>query len=186
MPSSPSRSLGNFGAPSHRLLRELLDTPRWHGRVPLREEQPVFEPREYGNLITAAVARPDVWEVTYLHRLTGPDPVLAWMTGTALRPVRTALDDDGMGGVLRPAPPAAGRGVPGRAGARRPTRRVVPVPADLRESPGDLDATRKIVTLRSGPYTVGEVPDGQRALSVVLPIALGIVMLGLGLSLTVA
>ncbi len=33
----------------------------------------------------------DVWETTYLHRLTGTDPVLEWITGTALRPVRAAL-----------------------------------------------------------------------------------------------
>jgi trans-aconitate 2-methyltransferase len=84
---------GNFGAPSHRLVRELLDTPRWRGRVPPRAELPVLEPREYGDLIAAAGARPDVWEVTYLHLLTGRDPVLAWLTGTALRPVRAALDD---------------------------------------------------------------------------------------------
>ncbi len=85
---------GNFGAPAHRLLRGLLDTPRWRGKVPMRPEQPVHEPREYGNLIAAAGARPDVWEVTYLHLLTGPDPVLAWMSGTALLPVRAALDDE--------------------------------------------------------------------------------------------
>ncbi|MCA1227801.1 trans-aconitate 2-methyltransferase, partial [Saccharopolyspora sp. 6M] len=33
------------------------------------------------------------WETTYAHRLSGPDPVLEWVTGTALRPVRAALDE---------------------------------------------------------------------------------------------
>ena len=38
----------------------------------------------------------DAWETTYLHRLPaapGADhPVLTWMEGTALRPVKAALD----------------------------------------------------------------------------------------------
>ena len=33
------------------------------------------------------------WETTYVHRLSGPDPVLHWIAGTALRPVRRLLDD---------------------------------------------------------------------------------------------
>ncbi len=35
-----------------------------------------------------------MWETTYLHRLTGEDPVLAWTSGTALRPVLKALEAD--------------------------------------------------------------------------------------------
>ena len=33
----------------------------------------------------------DAWETEYLHTLEGPDPVLAWVRGTALVPVREAL-----------------------------------------------------------------------------------------------
>jgi trans-aconitate 2-methyltransferase len=83
---------GNFGAPSHALVRELLAEPRWAGRVELRGERAVPEPHEYAELLTAAGARADVWETTYLHPLTGADPVLAWISSTALRPVRDALD----------------------------------------------------------------------------------------------
>jgi trans-aconitate 2-methyltransferase len=35
----------------------------------------------------------DVWETTYLHVLTGEDPVLGWVRGSVLRPVLTALDE---------------------------------------------------------------------------------------------
>ena len=111
-------------------MRELLDTPRWRGKVPLREEQPVHEPREYGNLIAAAGARPDVWEVTYLHLLTGPDPVLAWMTGTALRPVRSALDDEDWEAFRAELRPRLGEAYPVDPGVDG--GRVVPVPADFR------------------------------------------------------
>lgn len=36
----------------------------------------------------------EVWETTYHQLLQGPDPVLEWVKGTALRPVLTALGDD--------------------------------------------------------------------------------------------
>jgi trans-aconitate 2-methyltransferase len=82
---------GNFGAPSHVLVRELAAERGVHPRG----EGGVAEPAEYAALLAATGADVDVWETTYLHRLTGPDPVLAWIGSTALRPVRDALDDGG-------------------------------------------------------------------------------------------
>jgi trans-aconitate 2-methyltransferase len=84
---------GNFGAPSHALVRELLAEPRWRGRVDYPDELAVDSPEGYARASAAAGAEVDAWETTYLHRLTGPDPVLVWITGTALRPVRDVLDD---------------------------------------------------------------------------------------------
>ena len=82
---------GNFGAPSHVLVRELAA-----GReVTVRGEGTVAEPAGYAALLAATGAAVDVWETTYLHRLTGPDPVLEWIGSTALRPVRDALDAPG-------------------------------------------------------------------------------------------
>jgi trans-aconitate 2-methyltransferase len=82
---------GNFAAPSHVLVRELAAQPRYGVELP--SASPVADPAEYAELLAAAGAQVDVWETTYLHRLTGPDPVLAWISSTALRPVRDALDD---------------------------------------------------------------------------------------------
>jgi trans-aconitate 2-methyltransferase len=36
----------------------------------------------------------DAWETTYLHLLTGPDPVFTWISGTGARPTLQALPDD--------------------------------------------------------------------------------------------
>ena len=36
--------------------------------------------------------RVDAWETTYIHELTGENPVLQWITGTALTPVKSRLD----------------------------------------------------------------------------------------------
>jgi len=84
---------GNFGAHSHALTRALAAEPRWADSVGLRGADTVAEPAEYADLLVDAGAQADVWETTYVQRLTGPDPVLRWIEGTALRPVRDALDD---------------------------------------------------------------------------------------------
>lgn len=87
---------GNFGAPSHVRARELTADPRWRERlatVALQEEDAVLGPEGYAALLTDAGCAVDAWETTYLQRLTGPDPVLEWITGTVLRPVKSTLDD---------------------------------------------------------------------------------------------
>ena len=35
----------------------------------------------------------DAWETTYLHVLSGPDPVFRWISGTGARPVLQALSE---------------------------------------------------------------------------------------------
>ena len=87
---------GNMGAPSHVLARELATSPEWSGSlagVRLRGTEAVDDPGDYADLLTDAGCVVDAWETTYLQRLTGQDPVLEWITGTALRPVRDALTD---------------------------------------------------------------------------------------------
>jgi trans-aconitate 2-methyltransferase len=87
---------GNFNAPSHVLTRELAASPAWAARladVVLREDDAVSTPLEYANLLADAGCAVDAWETTYVQPLTGPSPVLEWITGTALRPIRAALPD---------------------------------------------------------------------------------------------
>jgi trans-aconitate 2-methyltransferase len=90
---------GNFAAPSHRALREVAGRDRWRDRlVPLLREAPVDDPADYAALLVGAGCAVDAWETTYVHLLpaAGADhPVLSWMEGTALRPVRAALDPAG-------------------------------------------------------------------------------------------
>ncbi|WP_330178573.1 trans-aconitate 2-methyltransferase [Nocardia sp. NBC_01503] len=87
---------GNFDAPSHRAIRSLAGTERWRESLApagLLEPRAVLDPAGYARLLTAAGCLVDAWETTYLQRLSGPDPVLEWVTGTALTPVRDVLDD---------------------------------------------------------------------------------------------
>ncbi|MFD8965250.1 trans-aconitate 2-methyltransferase [Streptomyces sp. NPDC059568] len=87
---------GNFSSPSHALLAELCESPRWRDRLarPDRRVNAVLEPADYLARLTDLGCTADVWETTYVQQLTGEDPVLDWVKGTALRPVLTALDGD--------------------------------------------------------------------------------------------
>ncbi len=84
---------GNFAAPSHLLIRELATEPQWAQRLEPPRQNVVLDPAGYAELLAAGGCRTDAWETTYLQRLEGDDPVLRWISGTALRPVRAALPD---------------------------------------------------------------------------------------------
>ena len=116
---------GNFGAPSHTLMRDLAASPRWRDRLSgvLRHEDAVLPPEGYLDRLAALGCAVDAWETTYVHLLTGEDPVLDWVKGTGLRPVLTALDDDPAAreeflaeyrAALREAYPATAHGTPFR------------------------------------------------------------------------
>jgi len=88
---------GNFAAPSHRALRALARSAPYADTVgEVVREAPVDDAAGYAALLIGAGAAVDAWETTYVHLLpdTGPEhPVLRWMEGTALRPVKAALPD---------------------------------------------------------------------------------------------
>jgi trans-aconitate 2-methyltransferase len=84
---------GNFGSPSHTLMRSLATSARWApmlGDV-LRHHDSVWTPSGYASELLDAGLVVDAWETTYLHQLSGRDPVLEWVRGTGLRPVLAAL-----------------------------------------------------------------------------------------------
>jgi trans-aconitate 2-methyltransferase len=87
---------GNFRAPTHALLADLCRSPRWAARLADAAPPPdaVLEPAGYLDVLTGAGLTADVWETTYLHVLTGTDPVLAWVRSTVLRPVLARLEED--------------------------------------------------------------------------------------------
>ncbi|MEO3746699.1 methyltransferase domain-containing protein [Plantactinospora sp. B5E13] len=58
---------------------------------------PVDDAEGYATLLTDANCQVDAWETNYVHLLPARDdavhPVLSWLEGTGLRPVRAVLDD---------------------------------------------------------------------------------------------
>ncbi|OEV29726.1 hypothetical protein AN219_14875 [Streptomyces nanshensis] len=115
---------GNFDAPSHTLLLELRNSPRWRGRLGSASRNgSVLDPAEYLAALDSLGCETDAWETTYAQLLRPRDPsagagvppggtparsdgekregapqdgnpVLDWVKGTALRPVLTLLADD--------------------------------------------------------------------------------------------
>lgn len=87
---------GNQQAPTHALLAGLCRSARWVDRLAAVAPPPgaVLSPAGYLEVLAAAGLSADVWETTYLHVLTGQDPVLRWVSGTVLRPVVERLEDE--------------------------------------------------------------------------------------------
>ena len=90
---------GNFDEPSHALMRETAAAHSRGGELTAALDMPsVGEPATYLRLLDRLGCTVDAWETTYLHVLD-PDahdenPVLTWVTATALRPVLDLLEED--------------------------------------------------------------------------------------------
>ena len=85
---------GNFGEPSHTIRTDLA------AEVPYAEHTrgvavpSSHHPAVYLEALATLGCRVDAWETTYLHVLSGPDPVFTWVSGTGARPTLQALPDD--------------------------------------------------------------------------------------------
>jgi trans-aconitate 2-methyltransferase len=85
----------NFDEPAHRLLAEVVTQEPWASAVGAWKERYFGEtPGWYVEALRGLGAEVDVWETIYYHVLAGPNAVLEWMKGTALRPVLTRLRED--------------------------------------------------------------------------------------------
>ncbi|GGK25655.1 trans-aconitate 2-methyltransferase [Pilimelia terevasa] len=90
---------GNNDTAAHRIVREVAGSPPWRSRLAaVAVPRPVPDPVDYAALLHGTGAAADVWETTYVHLLPAPageaHPVLRWLEGTGLRPVRAALPGD--------------------------------------------------------------------------------------------
>lgn len=85
---------GNFGEPSHTLRTELAAEPAYAAHTAGVAVPSSHDPAVYLDALTALGCEVDAWETTYLHLLSGPDPVFTWVSGTGARPTLQALPDD--------------------------------------------------------------------------------------------
>jgi trans-aconitate 2-methyltransferase len=86
----------HFETPAHQIIQELKSAPRWRQALEgvgldRRWMKPVIWYVEQLYDLSFAV---DAWQTTYIHILSGENPVLEWFKGTALRPLLQALDSD--------------------------------------------------------------------------------------------
>jgi trans-aconitate 2-methyltransferase len=84
---------GNHGAPSHVLLHDLAAEPPYADLTAGVARPFSHDPEVYADALLALGLQVDVWETTYLHLLSGPDPVFTWISGTGARPTLQALPD---------------------------------------------------------------------------------------------
>lgn len=85
----------SFAEPWHHVMREVATRGPWAPRLrDVRGVQPVLPAADYHRLL-APFGETDIWTTTYLHELTGEDPVVDWMKGTGLRPYLSRLTDPG-------------------------------------------------------------------------------------------
>jgi trans-aconitate 2-methyltransferase len=81
----------------HVLMRETAAEGPWAASLAgIDTLAALLTPEVYYGVLARTCGSVDIWSTTYLHALTGPDAVLEWMKGTALRPYLTALGDPGL------------------------------------------------------------------------------------------
>jgi trans-aconitate 2-methyltransferase len=85
---------GNFEEPSHTIRRELAAEPAYAAHTRDVTVPASHDPEVYLDALLRLDAEVDAWETTYLHLLTGDDPVFTWVSGTGARPTLEALPDD--------------------------------------------------------------------------------------------
>jgi trans-aconitate 2-methyltransferase len=119
---------GNFDEPSHLLLHELAADSRFAAATSGLERPVASDGETYLSVLLETGCRVEAWETTYLHVLSGPDPVFRWISGTGARPILQALGpalraefEAEYKQLLRAAYPA------GRHGTVLPFRRVFAV-----------------------------------------------------------
>lgn len=89
---------GNFDEPSHTIRRDLAAEAPYAEHTRNVAVPSSHDPATYLEALADLGLTVDAWETTYLHVLTGEDPVFTWVSGTGARPTLQALPDD-----VRPA-----------------------------------------------------------------------------------
>ena len=97
---------------------ELASREPYAGHVRDARVPTSHDPDDYARALLDLGCEVDAWETTYLHVLTGEDPVFRWVSGTGARPTLQALPghlrprfEDEFKRRLRAAYPDTGRGV---------------------------------------------------------------------------
>ncbi|GAB2874075.1 methyltransferase domain-containing protein [Nocardioides pacificus] len=85
---------GNFDEPSHTIRRDLAAEPRFASHTAGVATPDAHDAATYLQALAGLGCRVDAWETTYMHVLTGEDPVFAWVSGTGARPTLQALPDE--------------------------------------------------------------------------------------------
>ncbi len=91
----------NYEQPSHAEIVACIEGSPWRDRLrPHLTFMHVQPPEFYYDLLAPVATDLEIWETNYIHTLSGDDPVLQWIMGTALRPIAGALEEPERGVFL--------------------------------------------------------------------------------------
>ena len=66
----------------------------WRSKLePLLRPGPVALPEKYYDILSTCCWKIDIWETEYLQLLDGENPIVAWTSSTALKPLLDALEE---------------------------------------------------------------------------------------------
>lgn len=78
----------------HECLRRVLALPRWRARLDgVRSHDHPLKAAEYYDLLAPLASEVDIWEANYYHLLADKFAVTAWVSGAALVPYLTVLNE---------------------------------------------------------------------------------------------
>jgi trans-aconitate 2-methyltransferase len=103
---SPGGSLAvqtpdNLEEPAHRLAREVAAEGPWSADIGAVRHPPRHDAGFYHELLRPVCKSVDIWRTTYFHPLAGgPEAVVEWFKGSALRPYLQPLGEAAKAGFL--------------------------------------------------------------------------------------
>jgi trans-aconitate 2-methyltransferase len=85
----------NHDSPYHTCIIEAASRPQWKMKMeqvanPLRYDSINF----YYDLLSKRASKINAWETRYFQTMEGPEAILEWVSGTALRPYLQVLDSE--------------------------------------------------------------------------------------------
>src|SRR3954447_16538176 len=86
----------NTDEPALALMREVASTGAWAARLAAANaaRDDLASVGAYYDLLRSLCANIDIWHTIYNHVMAGPEAIVEWFKGSALRPFLTALDGD--------------------------------------------------------------------------------------------
>ena len=108
----------NENEPTHVLMREVAAASRFRDKLAnaaaMRERIGSFA--DYDDALSPFCDEIDIWRTTYVHRLDGPDAIVAWVESAGLRPFLAPLEADERSDFLARYRAEVARAYPPRAG----------------------------------------------------------------------
>jgi trans-aconitate 2-methyltransferase len=84
----------NMDEPALALMSKVAGRGPWAGNPALATaaREPLPRPEAYYDLLKPLCAKLDIWHTIYNHVMAGPQAIVEWFKGSALRPYLSALD----------------------------------------------------------------------------------------------